>query len=50
MGFSIFGKSKELSPPTTDSKSNVSVALTDIGRKKAEQMTLVGPKFDVIAT
>ena len=30
--------------------TNISVALTQVGREKAEQFSLVGPEYEIIAT
>lgn len=46
----MFGKPKETFVTTTDSKKDASVSLTPIGKQKAEQFALEGPKFDVVAT
>ena len=48
MGFPIFGK-KDTST-LADGKKDTSITLTPVGRQKAEQLSLEGPKFDVIAT
>lgn len=50
MNFPIFGKKKETLVVPTDHKKDVSVSLTPIGKQKAEQLSLEGPKFDIIAT
>jgi len=50
MNFSIFGKQKETFVTPTDSKKDTSVSLTPLGKQKAEQFALEGPKFDIVAT
>lgn len=50
--FPIFGKKKDTSEtimPKAERKGDVSVTLTPLGKQKAEQFSLVGPKFDVLA-
>ena len=50
MKFSIFGKQKETLVVPTDKSNDVSIALTPIGKQKAEAFALEGPRFDVIST
>ena len=50
MRFPIFGKQKDTLVAPTEDKKDTSVALTPLGKQKAEQFSLEGPKFDVMAT
>ena len=51
MKFPIFSR-KEVAAtvPTSTDKKDIAVALTPVGKQKAEQFSLEGPKFDVLAT